>query len=146
LAASDLEEELWEIVHGARFLAHDELTADVLENWQQHAEMAGERGEGSKLGNKLTNPARFCGIDFFADDPDTRKLLVHNKEIGAACTRCYSSFLDLAAKLIDARAESGVTLEEALNFTLGVRLQYSGMTIAEIADEFHAMLRAAQYF
>jgi hypothetical protein len=101
-------------------------------------------GEGSKLGNKLTNPARFCNIDFFADDPDTRNLLVHDKEIGAACTRCYSSFLDLAAKLSEARARSGVVLEEALNFTIGVRLQYSGMTLSEIADEFHTMLRSAR--
>lgn len=48
LAADDLENDSWETVHGARFLAHDEITAKVFEDWQWRAEMAGERGGGIK--------------------------------------------------------------------------------------------------
>jgi hypothetical protein len=139
----ELEEELYAEILGNRWSSFDEEIAYIHEAWQQEAEIQGEMGIGSKLGNKMLNPSNFCEVRALADDSTTREIIAKDPEFGSAVAKFYQSFLKLIVYIQNARFKRGVDSDEITNFMLSLRLRYHGQTMKEIAEDWGKMITKA---
>lgn len=133
---SELEDDLYTEVLGGRWQSFDEECSYIHEMWQQEAEIKGEDGYGSKLGNKMLNPSNFCEIRALADDPVTREILASDSSVGSRIAQFYQSFLSLIVQMQSARHQQGVDANEIPNFMLSLRLRYHGQSMKEIAQDW----------
>lgn len=137
---NELEKELYTEVLGNRWSSFDEEIGYIHERWQQEAEIQGEMGIGSKLGNKMLNPSNFCEVCVLANDLITREIIVKDPKFGSAVAKFYKSFLELVVYIQNARFKRGVSPDEITNFMLSLRLRYHGQTMKEIAEDWGAMI------
>ena len=133
LSTDELEEQLYTDVMGGRWSSFEEECSHIHDAWQQEAEIQGEMGIGSKLGNKALNPSNFSEIRVMADDPVTKDILSNNPVIGSSVAKFYQSFLDLVVMIQYTRDESGMDPNEIPNFMLSLKLGYHGQTCKEIS-------------
>ena len=132
-----LEEELYSEALGSRWLSFEKECSYIHDKWQEEAEIQGEMGYGSKIGNKILNPSNFCEIRAMADDKITKNILAENEEIGSAIAKFYSSFLNLVVQIENIRTKKkDVDNDEVPNFMLSLKLRYLGQTMEEIAIDY----------
>ena len=139
-SSDQLEDELYAEVMGEHWTSFDEEISIIHERWQHEAESQGERGYGSKLGNKMLNPSNYCNIFAFADDEITREIIAKDQEFGSKIANYYETFLDLIVYVLYARAKRGVKENEITNFMLSLRLRYHGQSMKEIAEDWFKMV------
>ncbi|MEJ5284731.1 MAG: hypothetical protein WHS77_06720 [Brevinematales bacterium] len=139
-SADELEEELYAEVLGSRWSSFEEECRYIHEKWQQEAEIQGEMGYGSKLGNKMLNPSNFCEIRVLADDPVTKDILANDSEFGSDVAKFYQSFLNLVVQVQNTRHKRGIEPNEVPNFMLSLRMRYHGQSLKEIAEDWGKML------
>jgi hypothetical protein len=160
----ELEEDLYAEVLGKRWLIYDDMISIIHENWQQEAELMGERGFGSKMGNKMLNPANFCDLATFTDDDVTRNIISKNDEIGHKIAKFYESFLKVVVSIQNLRTDHAFKayssrvvnnkvskveikrivenfgkseeMDNVTNFMLSLRLSYQGRKMSEIAEDW----------
>ncbi|MEJ5316185.1 MAG: hypothetical protein WHS63_04185 [Tenuifilum sp.] len=140
---NELEEELYTEILGNRWSSFDEEIGYIHEVWQQEAEIQGEMGIGSKLGNKMLNPSNFCAICALTDDEITKEIIAKDSEFGSKVADFYQSFLKLVVYVQNARFKQGVEPDEITNFMLSLRLGYHGQSMKEIADDWGKMIAKA---
>ncbi|MGH9369256.1 MAG: hypothetical protein ACRD3M_16465, partial [Thermoanaerobaculia bacterium] len=134
-----MEEDLHSDLLGDRWLSCDQHVSYVHDKWQSELEAAGERGQGSKLGNKLANPSNFCHVSVLTDDPVTKRILADDAEVGYAIGQLYDSFLRLMQMVQDKRGNKGVGIAEIMNYTFSLRLRHSGCSLAEMGELFFGL-------
>ena len=139
-SVEDLEEELYVEILGSRWSSFEEECNYIHEMWQHEAEIQGEMGIGSKLGNKALNLSNFCEINALADDNITKEIISKDSEFGSKVANFYQSFLKLVVYVQNARLEKGIDPYEITNFMLSLRLRYHGHSIKEIADDWGKMI------
>jgi uncharacterized protein (UPF0332 family) len=140
---NELEEELYTEILGNRWSSFEEKISYIHEAWQSEAEILGEMGIGSKLGNKMLNPSNFCEILVLADDEITKEIIAKDTEFGSQVADFYQSFLKLVVYVQNARLEQGVEPNETTNFMLSLRLRYHGQSMKEIAEDWAKMIAKA---
>lgn len=144
LSDEDLEEELYSEVLGSRWSSFEEECSQIHEMWQQDAELQGEMGIGSKLGNKMLNPSNFCDIRALADDTITKNIIANDSEFGTKVAYFYQSFLKLVMYIHNTRLKKGVEYNDVPNYILSLRLRYQGMSMEEITEEFDRLFNDAK--
>lgn len=135
--------ELYTEVQGGLWQSYDEMTSNIHEMWQQKAELYGESGLGSKLGNKMVNPSNFCDIHVFADDSITKEILAKDQDIGNAIAKFYDDFLKLILLVQLKRSNANIKINEITNFMLSFRLRYHGQSLDEIAKDWKEIIKWA---
>ena len=131
----ELEEELYMEIMGSKSPKVREIGA-IREEWQLRYESLAEMGIGSKLGNKMINPANFCDIFVLTEDPITKEIINSNVKIISVISEFYDKFLRLIEDIQDLRLETRCTPNEFANFMLSLRLSYHGATMEEIIKEW----------
>jgi len=74
VSVEQLEENVYTSLLGDRFQAYQEAVSWLHDKSQNDAEIAGESGYESKLGNKLANPSNYCELSLVSDDAITRDI------------------------------------------------------------------------
>jgi len=136
ISADELEEQIYIEVLGGRWSSFEEECSHIHEAWQQEAEIQGEMGFGSKIGNKALNPSNFSEIRAMADDHVTKEILSNDPTIGSSIAKFYESFLNLVVLIQCARDEHGMTPNEIPNFMLSLKIAYHGRTCKEISGDW----------
>jgi len=137
---NELEEELYTEILGNHWSSFDEEIDHIHEVWQQEAEIQGEMGIGSKLGNKILNPSNFCEICVLTDDKITKEIIAKDSEFGSKVADFYQSFLKLVVCIQNTRFKQDVEPDEITNFMLSLRLRYHGQSMKEITDDMMKMI------
>ncbi|MCK5059128.1 MAG: hypothetical protein KAT34_20940 [Candidatus Aminicenantes bacterium] len=140
ISGKELEEELYSEILGSRWSSFDEAVGYIHEAWQNEAEIRGEMGIGSKLGNKMLNPSNFCEILLLADDEITKEIIAEDSKFGSKIADFYQSFLKLIVYVQNARFIRDVQPAEIPNFMLSLRLRYHGQSMEEIEDDWRQMI------
>ena len=143
LSADDLEKKLYTSLIGDRFQAYQEAVSWLHEKYQQDAEIAGESGYGTKLGNKLANPSNYCELSIVSDDAITRDILAKEEIINDEVLTLYDAFLKVVIKLDEARHNRGVSADDVPNFSLGLRVRYTGASIQELGERWGKTVAAS---
>jgi hypothetical protein len=143
ISASELEEKLYTALLGDRFQAFEEVVSWLHEKCQQEAEIAGESGYGSKLGNKLANPSNYCELSLISDDEVTREILAKENIVNDEVRALYDAFLKIVLKIDEARHNRGVTPDDVPNFSLGLRVRYTGASVTELGERWGKVLSSA---
>jgi hypothetical protein len=143
MSSDKLEEELYQQVLGGRWTVFNEAQDHAHEFFQMDAEAAGERGIGSKTGNKLTNPSNFCKIESFADDALTRGIIADDPEIEPLAGKLYKCFVELVSHIELMRFVNGVSSEEVSDFMMSVRLGYHGVNMKEFSEDVNRAISEA---
>lgn len=136
----DIAEELYAELLGASFTAIDEKINDIREDWQSELEYMGEIGFGSKLGNKLANPANYSEISVFVDDTFTRKILAENKDVVDEFGALYHKFLKIIDRIRMQRLLDGKEPRNSPEFNLSVRLQYESESVEAEANRWAELI------
>ncbi|MFA0658154.1 hypothetical protein AB4619_03350 [Vibrio splendidus] len=136
ICVEDLSEKIYTSLLGGRWQAYQESLSHIHEHWQSQLEQLGESGYGSKLGNKLANPSNFCELTLLSDDEFIKKALADTEVVNIEVAELYNSYLNLVTKLVNFRGEQGVELNDIPNFSLSLRMRYSGETAEETGSRF----------
>lgn len=139
-----LEEELYEEVRGKRWQSFEHECSWILEMWQQKLEYWAESGYGSKLGNKMINPAFYSNVVAYADDDITTEILATDKEISNQIVKFYKKFVEMIWAIYGKRLEQGA--DEMLDFTFSLKLSFKGRSGADIQKETEEMFTKAFEF
>lgn len=142
LSVDDVAKKLYTTLIGDRFQAYEEVISLLHEEYQRDAEIAGENGYGSKLGNKLANPSNYCELSLISNDMTTREILAKEDIVNNEVLVLYDTFLKIVMKLNEARHSKGVLLNDVPNFSLGLRIRYTGASIQELQERWGRILRS----
>lgn len=143
ISAEQIEENVYTSLLGDRFQAYQETVSWLHEKYQNDAEIAGESGYGSKLGNKLANPSNYCELSLVSDDAITRDILAKEDIVNGEVLALYDAFLKVVMKLDEARHNRGVSPNDVPNFSLGLRVRYTGASVHELGERWGKTLSAA---
>lgn len=128
------------VILGSTYPAVTEAVSEVHDHIEFEIERSAEEGDGYKLSSKLLNASRFCDLFVHASDDVSKILLAENEALARRFATIYKEFVDAADTLQMARLASGLDLDEAVNFSLSLRLGYNGLSVRETAEEFSRML------
>lgn len=142
--AADIEEQVLEQVLGAKSSKIDEAVSEYHDHILWGAEVAAESSEGgSKMATKLLHSSNFCRVLVSAADPITQDIVVNSELVARTVTDFYGEFVRLVDTIQMARMSKGLDMDNALNFSLFVRLGYYGMSATEVFDDFRTQMREA---
>jgi len=119
---------------------YEEEIGYVHEVKQSEAELLGEMGIGTKLGNKIANPSNFSQVYVLTNDIITREILNKNEEIARTLGNIYKSFLDIVETIRKERISGKTCPYKSTDFRLIIALEHRGKTIFEIVEEFRGIL------
>jgi len=115
----------------------------VHEAKQSEAELLGEMGIGTKLGNKIANPSNFSWVYVLTNDVITQEILNKNEEIARTLGNIYKSFLDIVESIREERISGKACPYKSTDFRLIIALEHRGKTIFEMVEEFLGILDKA---
>jgi len=139
----DLEQELNVKIIGGEEHSFDAECSIIHEVYQQRLEELGERGIGSKLGNKMLNPSNFSNVSAFSDDLFTKQIIANDEHFGSVVAGFYKSFLELVDYISTKRMHNKIDFNEIPNFMLSIRLRYHGQTLEEIDKDWMEIINSA---
>ena len=142
-APEAIEQLVYEKLLGTRWQKYQDAVSHIHEVWQAELEQLGEMGYGKKLGNKLANPSNFCELTLISDDDVTKEALAETDVINKEVAELYDAYLRLVTKLREYRHSKDVEDNEIPNFSLSLRMRYSGETVKEVAERFGKAMQKA---
>jgi hypothetical protein len=132
----ELKKELSINLLGGHYETYREIIGFLHENYQHTLEMAGELGNGSKLGNKIINPSNYCMLSLVSNDKITREILSQEDSIHKEIAVFYDTFIKLVLKIEKLRFEKGVPINDISDHSLGLKVRYSGGTLEEMTERW----------
>lgn len=130
----DLDEELEERVFGYRYSLTEARLAELDNQLQWQLEVEGEQS-GGKLANKIFNTNRLIAIKVLSEAQDVRHAFASNDAVAVKVVDLYSTFITLVDHLQMLRGSEG-DYDRTTDFSLSIRLSYTGMTMRQITEDF----------
>jgi hypothetical protein len=137
----ELDEELQVRVFGYQYSLTEERLAELDHQLQWQLEVEGEQS-GSKLANKVFNTNRLIAVMPLSEAQDVREAFATNEVVAGKVVDLYSTFIGLVDHLQMLRAAEG-DFDRPTDFTLSIRLSYTGMTMTQMAEDFRQAQRLA---
>ncbi len=82
-------------------------------------------------------------MSIVSDDAITRDILAKEEIINDEVLTLYDAFLKVVIKLDEARHNRGVSADDVPNFSLGLRVRYTGASIQELGERWGKTVAAS---